>query len=186
MAKEKIKSEHVEFIEEDMLYYLKRQPADYASMIVSGWAIGYSNPAIIIKEARRVLTADGLLSFVVNYRDTLQPVFTAFQKCMACFSNSLQKVTFPKFPKNFETMESILKKNRFEILSHVDGHQSIKKPLSEQSHLQWILKTGVMAGFESMLPLKEKGPVADYFEELLANSNLPLEHHYIIVIAKLQ
>ncbi len=185
-AKEKNKSEQIEFIQMDMLEYLQRQTKSSASMIVSGWAIGYSNPEKIIHEAQRVLSSNGLLTFVLNYRDTLQPIFLAFRKCMARFSNSLKKVTIPKFPKDFNTIDNILRRNGFEAVSHEDGYQPIQKPLTEKSYLQWVLKTGVLAGFESMLPLKEKGPVADYFENLLKTNDNPIEHHYLIVIARLK
>jgi ubiquinone/menaquinone biosynthesis C-methylase UbiE len=183
-AREKIHSARVELTCVDMLEFLRRQPDRNAAMITSAWAIGYSQPAKVIAEAGRVLPENGLLGFVVNYRDTLQPIFLSFRKCMARFASSLQKIALPQFPRDFAAINNMLARGGFEVVSQEDGYQSIRKPPAEQNYLQWMLKTGVLAGFDSMLPLKENGPVADYFEQLLHDSRLPFDHHYVIVIAR--
>lgn len=183
-AAEKINSGQVEFIQNDMLDFLHMQRDNSASMIVSGWAIGYSNPEQIIKEARRVLSQKGIFAFIVNYRDTLAPIFLAFRKTMAHFPEALKKVAFPKFPKNYNTVENNLKKSHFCIHFHKDGRQTIEPKNQGETIGDWILSTGILAGFDSMLPFNEDRQIKDFFTQQLKNEPATFFHHYMIVIAE--
>lgn len=184
-ARKKVLARNVEFVCADMLDFLTQSPDNSASMIVSGWAIGYSKPSRIIRESSRVLSRGGILAFVVNYRDTLKPVFHAYRKCMMRFPASVRKALIPRFPVSYASLESILEKNGFEVVWHEEGSHAIERPKGENGHREWLLKTGVLAGFDSMLPLRNDGPVAEYFDKLLSESREPITHHYIALVAKL-
>jgi len=73
----------VTWIQDDMLAFLLRRAAGQAALILSTWAIGYSHHRQVLREAGRVLAPGGVLAFIVNYADTLAPVFHAFHRCLA-------------------------------------------------------------------------------------------------------
>jgi ubiquinone/menaquinone biosynthesis C-methylase UbiE len=176
---------NVSFVLADMLEYLLEQTRSSVAMIVSSWAIGYSKPFAVIRESSRVLIGGGALAFVVNYQDTLGPIFLAFRKCMARFPDKLNRIARPHFPRAWAPLAGALRKHNFNNIWHEENHMSITPPLSGGGKLPWLLRTGVLAGFDAMLPLHEEGPVSGYFERVLLEQDEPLAHHYVAVVAKL-
>ncbi len=181
---ERLVDRNVQCVHADMLEYMQAQPVRSAAMIVSGWAIGYSNPDRLIKEAARVLIPGGIFAFVVNYADTLQPVLLSFRKCMSRFPAKVSKAYIPHFPKNWKKLRKRLQKHGFTLVWHDEGEQLIAAP-SEGGSLAWLLKTGVLAGFDRMLPLMEHGEVARHFDHLMQENTEPITHHYVAVVARI-
>ena len=173
------KCSRAEFVEGDILEFLKSRPDDSASLIFSGWAIGYSKPADIISEARRILKPGGAFAFVVNYSDTLDPVFNAFRKCMNKFPGQVKMALWPKFPHEAKNLLKPLKKNGFATLMQEDGRIPIDSPEGEIT-LEWLLKTGVLAGFDQVMPLRDNPELIEYFNKVLREFNEPVEHHYFM------
>ena len=177
IAKEKCSRS--EFEEADILNFLQIRPDNSASLIFSGWAIGYSKPADIIVQVERILKPGGTFAFVLNYRDTLGPVFCAFRKCMNKFPGQVQLALNPKFPKKAKNLLKPLKKNGFFTQIHEDGIIAIYSPEGEIT-LEWLLKTGVLAGFDQVMPLRDNQKVIEYFNETLRESKNAVEHHYFM------
>lgn len=171
----------------DILDFLQAQEDDSAAIIVSAWAIGYSKPAKIIQESARILKSGGALVFVVNYADTLKPVFQAFKRSMNRFPERVNLALWPNFPKNWEQIQQLLVKNGFDINWKHESAIPIRENINKDERiLDWLLQTGVIAGFDTVLPLKEKNEVSDYFEQQLHKSEEPFEHHYIAVAGRIQ
>jgi ubiquinone/menaquinone biosynthesis C-methylase UbiE len=166
-----------EFIEDDILEFLRKRPDNSAALIFSGWAIGYSSPAKIIKEARRVLKPEGAFAFVVNYYDTLAPVFYAFRKCMNQFPGQVNMALNPNFPRNARDL--LMQFNGFTIQLHEDGNIPIHAP-DDDITLEWLLKTGVLAGFDQVMPLRDNQEIAAYFNKVLKETDKAVEHHYFM------
>ena len=168
-----------EFVEGDILEFLKSRPDNSASMIFSGWAIGYSKPADIIFEASRLLKTGHTFAFVVNYSDTLAPVFYAFRKCMNKFPGQVKMALWPKFPHEAKNLLKLLQKNGFAPLMQEDGKIPIHC-LEGEITLEWLLKTGVLAGFDQVMPLHDNPEIIEYFNKTLRESKEPVEHHYFM------
>jgi len=185
-ARAKHPGERVEFECGDMLDFLRAQPSSSANLVFSAWAIGYSSPARLVEAASRVLNRGGTLAFVVNLEDTLGPVFSVFRRCMARFPERVARAAWLHFPKDMAALEQILVKNGFEILWREDGCREINPPevAVGAGKLEWLRKTGVLAGFDAMLPLE--GQVAEAFDALLLENPEPICHHYAAVVATLR
>lgn len=175
------KCSRAEFVEADILDFLRKRPADSAALIFSGWAIGYSSPPRVIYEAARILRPGGAFAFVVNYYDTLAPVFYAFRKCMNEFPEQVNMALNPNFPHHAKEMLKRLKKNGFTAALHADGNIPIHAPDGEIT-LEWLLKTGVLAGFDQVMPLRDNKELAAYFNKVLRETAEPVEHHYFMGI----
>ena len=169
LKKAKEKSPQLQFVCDDMLNYLKKQPDKSAAIICSSWAIGYSNPQKIAAEAHRVLEPGGTFAFIVNTIDTLPKIFDAFRKTMYNHPQHIKKLLWPRFPKDF----SFVKKQNFEELYSEKNNISI--PIKEEEIADWVFKTGIMSGFEQVTDMA-------IFRRELQHCSSPLTHRHIIGI----
>ncbi len=165
----------------DMLEFLRQRPECSADLIVSGWAIGYSIPEKVIAECGRVLRPGGTLALVVNYADTLAPVFYAFRRSMAAFPEKVGKALWPRFPQDRTAVEKMFLSGGFGTALVEEGRIEVKPPNDETAKLPWLLKTGIIAGFDAVLPLRDDREVAAYFEDELQRCDAPIEHHYLTI-----
>lgn len=172
----------VTWLHEDMLAHLRRRPSGGTALIVSTWAIGYSRHRQVVREAGRVLVPGGTLAFVVNYADTLRPVFDAFHRCLARFPGRIRLALWPDFPRDWQSLRSSLDAAGLDVRQHADGNHPVQPPANTPC-FDWLLTTGVLAGFDAVLPLHEPGPVADFMREELSRLSVPLTHHYASVLA---
>lgn len=182
VASRNVRSEHVSFACNDMLDYLKGQAGGTAALIVSAWAIGYSRPWNILREAFRTLKPGGHFALVVNLLDTLRPVYVAFRKTMQRFPKKLRALSWPRFPASRQTFERKAAACGFELLWSEDGRQDVGATPS--ASLAWLLNTGILAGFDAMLPLGSDPEVAAFFEQTLRARVEPLEHHYLMALLR--
>ena len=97
----------------DMLDFVRSQPTASAELIVSTWALGYSRPARLIRECGRLLPGGGRFAFIVNYADTLAPVFRSFQRCMLAFPGRMRLAAWPRFPKDWRFSRTPTAPERF-------------------------------------------------------------------------
>jgi trans-aconitate methyltransferase len=164
----------------DMLEFARGQPSASAALIVSTWALGYSQPARLFRECGRLLPSGARLAFIVNYADTLAPVFEAFQRCMRAFPGHVRLAAWPRFPRDWDFLDRQLSRNRLAVEWHEDGFRKITAP--EGKLLPWLRQTGVLAGFEQMFDLS--GAAAELFETEAARGRDNICHHFAAAIAR--
>jgi SAM-dependent methyltransferase len=164
----------------DMLEFVREQEAGSAALIVSTWALGYSHATRLLAECGRLLPRDGRLAFIVNYADTLAPVFLAFRRCMLRFPDRVRLAAFPRFPKDWRFLQQLLDRNRFAVEWHQEGRLPITPPAGEL--LPWLRQTGILAGFDAMLDLS--AAAGAFFEAELARDRDRLFHHFAMAIAR--
>jgi len=171
---------NTQYVASDMLEYARSRPTGGTRMVVSTWALGYSRPARLFGECYRALEPGGTFGFVVNYFDTLAPVFRAYRRCMFEYPDRVHRAAWPRFPRNWPRLKQQLEGNNLSVEWHVDGEESIRVP--EGPLLPWLKPTGILAGFDAMLDLS--GAVAEYFEAELQRDKSGFVHHYAAVIAR--
>jgi SAM-dependent methyltransferase len=171
---------NLRFVVSDMLDFVHGQPAPSAALIVSTWALGYSRPARLFRECSRRLPSGARFAFIVNYADTLAPVFRSFQRCMLEFPDRVRLAAWPRFPKDWNFLEHHLRQSRFAVEWRQEGSRKITPP--EGKLLPWLRQTGVLAGFEGMLDLS--GPAAELFEAVINEDRDNIYHHFAMAIAR--
>jgi SAM-dependent methyltransferase len=164
----------------DMLDFVRRQAAASASLIVSTWALGYSHPARLFRECGRLLPGGSRFAFIVNYADTLAPVFRSFQRSMLAFPDRMRLAAWPRFPRDWDSLQHQLRRSRFAVEWHQEGSRKITAP--DGPLLPWLRQTGILAGFEGMLDLS--GPAAALFETGMAEGRDHIYHHFAMAIAR--
>ena len=149
-------------------------------LVFSSWAAGYSRPALLLSRISKILKPGARLALIVNSRSTLRPVFYAFEKCMHEFPGKTGKAIFPDFPKDEKTLAVMLESNSFKIEFMRSGSVGINAHFDEKGRiLPWLLRTGILAGFDTVLPLSSDPVVAEAFEAFYREADMPLEHSYI-------
>lgn len=181
-ARNRVQANTVSFACGDMLDFMNSQSSKSATLAVSAWAIGYSNPRKILKEAYRILEPGGRFAFVVNLMDTLRPVYVAFRKTMQRYPEKLHALSNPRFPVSWKQLEKKANGCGFETEWSDEGMFEICE--ADQISLPWLLGTGILAGFDAMLPLKQDAEAAAYFEHNLKSQNEPLVHNHIMAILR--
>ena len=174
----KFRCPEAEFKQDDLLDFLKKQTAGETDLIVSAWAIGYSRPAAVIAECARTLRPGGAFCFVVNYFDTLKPVFNAFRYCMQYYPERINLALWPRFPRNRQDLETPLRDSGFTPEWTDEGNIPIAPPDGNPANLEWLLQTGVLAGFDQVMPLRDDPELAELFNRKLVEQPEPICHHY--------
>jgi len=183
-ARNKSPDPRIEWSRGDMLSSIQSLPSSETDLVFSAWAIGYSHPTRVIAAAARTLRPGGTLAFVVNLADTLAPVFLAFRRCMARFPERVQRAAWLRFPKSLAALARCMESNGFVVGHKEEGYCEVAPPASHRgSTLDWLSKTGVLAGFDALLPLE--GRVSETFETLLRENPEPIRHHYAALVARL-
>ena len=181
LAEARKRCDRTELVTGNMLEFLRQQPDGSAHLIASAWAIGYSVPDRVIAESARVLVPGGTLAFTVNYADTLAPVFRAFRQCLAAYPEKVGKALWPRFPHHRTAVEAMLRRHGLTAELIEEGRLAVAPPNHETEKLPWLLKTGVIAGFDAVLPLRDDPELAARFEQTLATDSRPIEHHFITI-----
>ncbi len=181
-CRSRVGNEAFRYVCSDMLSFLENSRSNEYDLVLSAWAIGYSHPQRIIRQASRVLKSGGIISFVVNYEDTMKPIFKAYRDVMRCCPEKLTCITIPRFPKSLERVETVLRKSGFDVFSRGSGHCLIRRDLGNRKEFSdWVFGTGVLAGFDQMLPLLSDHELRAFFLERIAVHWEPLKHHYLYV-----
>jgi SAM-dependent methyltransferase len=182
--KEKAGPERFVPIVADMVDYVRGKPDESLDVAFSVGGIGYAQPEKVIEESGRVLRKGGILAFVIWYRDTLRPVFDAVRICMRRFPGRVQAVALPGFPSSPRPLLRACRRAGLSVEHHQDGYHTVATAEEMQRDvLPWLKKTGVLAGFDSMLSFADDPEVARCFDSALKRRSGTLDHHYGLFVA---
>jgi hypothetical protein len=108
-------------------------------------------------------------------------VFNAFRQAMRRYPDALNKALLPRFPKGAAVLAKALKQNGFCIDFMDEGAVPIAMPPKDR--LDWLLGTGILAGFDAVLPLHQPGQVRDFLAKVLDQTESGWEHRYVMFVA---
>ena len=187
-ARERVATAMIHYQKEDMLKFLDDKPMDHAGLIFAGWSLGYSDPIKMLDTGFKKLKQDGVFAFIIEYADSLAPVYDIFMRCMREFpqpNRYFERRMLLQYPKDKNNLYKWIKRSGLLVSVFEDGYCGISSPgTADGTILSWLLNTGVLAGLDRALSITEYGPAASRFEQLLSQNTEPLRHHYAMVIAK--
>lgn len=145
-----------EFIEKDMLSYLKNCKDNSFDIVICAWAIKYQNPHKIINEISRVLKKGGFLAVIVNLKSTLPEVRKIYPEVIKKHSEKVNKIMLelpnPISEKSFNRWFS--SKGLERIYSKCGSHKFAFKTSGKL--VKWLTSTGALAGFDVMIDMEDE------------------------------
>ena len=145
-----------EFIEKDMLGYLKGCREDSFDIVVCAWAIKYQNLHKIIKEVSRVLKKGGTLAVIVNLKSTLPEVRKIYPKVIINHSEKVDKIMLElPNPVSERSFNRWFTSEKFNKKYSKSGSHSFNFKTTDEL-VNWVTSTGALAGFDIMVNMDDK------------------------------
>lgn len=163
---------------------IKRFSNAQFDLVTCFWSVGYAKDKTVYEHLNRILADKGYLLILTNKRDTLKAVRQTMKYTMFEHSERIDKVPLHKFPKDKEHLLSLLGDGFTELKS---GEDSFSIDISEKKNvLDWILSTGILAGYEYILDLRKDKKCRDTYENYLKNNFSELVHNYMWLLVQKQ
>lgn len=183
-ARPKLGCDKVLFFRDTMERGITKLSDSQFDLITCAWSLGYARHKKVYKELYRVLSKNGYLLALTNKRDTLKAVQKTMKYTMCYHYKSLKKLPLHKFPEN---KEYLLKKfgKRFKEIDYGEGNFSIDLT-NKQSILDWLLNTGILAGYEYVLDFKNDKKCRKTFEDYIKSNFKDVTHEYMWILLQKQ
>ena len=179
-ARKKLGSYKTMFFRDYLERGIKKLGNKQFDFITCCWSLGYATNKKVYKELNRIISDGGYLLILTNKRDTLRAVRAAMKYTMYKHYKSIQKLPLHKFPKDKQHILSMLGKN-FKEVNYGEGDFSIdltKKP----SILDWLLRTGILAGYEFVLDLRRDKACRNTYEQFIKSNFKEVTHCYMWIL----
>lgn len=180
-------SDSCEFIQADILDYLKTVPSESFDLATCCWGLGYSKPLKVLRQIRRVLKKSGRVGIIDNSIFSLREV-------MGCSCR-----TFMEYPEKLENLMKfrfLMGRRHLWMWLRLAGLKSVKtwggsKPYEVDSGVKAIERlraTGAAAGFEYAATPENSEMIFERFAEILEqkykhDGRIPIIHRYLGGIA---
>ncbi len=191
LARQKFKDNNlpkVTFIEEDMLKAFDRKELSAShsfDRIICLWAIGYSKPVDILKNAMKLLKPGGKLGIIANMDEHPSIAYKVFMELAADFPKALQVMVKHNFPKNLDAFQQFFKEAGIptEKVTFEENQFDIVVP-DGKAALDWLLKTGSGALYDDAIKPDWKVKIREKFmqriERYKNDEGIKLIHKFVV------
>jgi len=191
MAKAKIKNEiNTQFICGDIFEEIKTIKSESLDFVTCGWAIGYSNPAKLLKDVKRILKPGGKVGIIENRQNTLMPLRETGLKVMRRYRGHIRYLmTLPlRLPKGKEHLSALYVKAGFKPLDIWEGEITFRFKTGKDA-LDWALHTGASAGFDKVMDASVKDECDRAFAEIIESDYkedgiITISHKFVAGVAQ--
>jgi len=180
---------HIAFIEDDMLAALGTLPSGRLDGVTCGWAIGYSDPVEVLREAHRILKPGGFVGIIENTRHTLHPVRATAMRVARTLPRHVTGLMdlHRHLPRDTGHLAGWFRRAGLVPQNTWEGTE----PFSFRSGrevLDWVLSTGASAGFDRMMDPEVKQTCDRLFvrfieEDFMQDGRIDVAHCYVAGIA---
>ena len=183
-AKKKLGIDNRLLVRDSLENGIKRFSDSQFDLVTCFWSLGYAKDKRVHKHIHRILADKGYLLILTNKQNTLKAVRQTMKYTMFEHLESVDKVPLHKFPKDKEHLLSLLGKGFVEVKS---GEDSFVINVSEKKNvLDWILNTGILAGYEYILDLRKDKKCRETFEKYFKENFTELAHNYMWLLVQKQ
>jgi ubiquinone/menaquinone biosynthesis C-methylase UbiE len=146
------------------------------------WSLEYTQDKKVYKDLHRILSPGGYLLVITRKQDALPGINNAFQQTLSKNSTKVRKNLSHKFPLDKAELLSNFDK-MFEEVASGEGNFLIDLK-SKSFILDWVLNTGVLAGFEFAIDLRNSETCRSSFENYVKNNLFEDNFTYMWLILK--
>jgi ubiquinone/menaquinone biosynthesis C-methylase UbiE len=172
----------------DMLEFLSNLPSQSADVVVCGWAICYTAPVRLLREAARVLRPGGQVGLIETRADALAGLRQAFEQVVTAQPRLLVGLPRLHLPSDGDTMRHWLHRADLRAAVVREGEQAWPSR-SVGEALEWVQHSGAGAGFRDSFDMSRESEVIGLLRDGLTRLAGPtgqvrLSHAFVAGIAE--
>lgn len=176
------------FIQADILDYLKKQASDSVDIITCCWGLGYSKPFSVLGQIKRVLKPGGKVAIIDNSLFSLKEIIYCSFLTFAEQPEKLHNLMRFKFLPNSRILSLIFRVLNLKISYSVNGCKSYTVD-SGQTAINRLRATGAAAGFEYASEEKDEEKIFKRFAQIIEDkymtpNGITVTHRYLAGIAQ--
>jgi len=176
-------NENCEYINCEVLDYLKKQPSKSFDIVTCAWGLGYSKPFQVLKEINRVLKDHGKVGVIENTLLTLPEITWAGILSIAEKPEILDNYPQFRFPLSIYGLTIKMLFSGFYIQESWDGRITYYEQ-SGKEVIQRLRNTSVVAGYEYAINKRFR---EEFFQRMATilhhryrqEQGIPINHRYI-------
>lgn len=176
------------FIQADILEYLKEQMSSSVDIITCCWGLGYSKPFAVLRQIKRVLKSGGKVAIIDNSLFSLREIIYCSFLTFAEKPEKLHNLMRFKFLPNSWILRAMFRMLNLKTLYSDNGSKSYIVD-SGAATIERLRATGAAAGFEYASDEKDEEQIFKRFAEIIeekymTSNGITVTHRYLAGIAK--
>lgn len=174
-----------DFVQDDVLHFLRRLADQSVDVITCGWGLGYSRPAAVVGQIARVLRKGGRVGVIDNTLFSLAEVLWASMKTFAERPAALTHAMNVRFLPASWALATLCRFNDLHVRWQADGSKSYHVP-DGRSAVERLRATGAAAGFEFACDASDQEAIFSRFAQLIdaqrAAESIAITHRWLAVV----
>lgn len=177
-----------EFVQADILDYLRTLPAESLDTVTCSWGVGYSRPWAVLGQVRRVLRPGGKIAVIDNSLFSLREVLGCSFLAFAEQPEQLQNLMRFRFLTGPAQLAAYFRLLGLRPLWR-DGGRRTYTVQSGRAAIERLTTTGAAAGFEFAADEANREAIFARFAEILEDKyqsapGIPITHRWLAGIAR--
>ena len=177
-----------DFVNADILEYLRELPRNNLDLVTCCWGLGYSKPLAVLRQIKRILKPTGKMAIIDNslfsIREVIYCSFLTFMEQPEKLVNLMQF----RFLMGSWHLGLLFRMLNMKPLYLSNGNKSYTVE-SGQAAIERLRATGAAAGFEYAANAKDEEQISQRFAEILEekymkDNGITVTHRYLAGIAQ--
>ncbi len=185
VAKDTYGDEKCDFVQSDVLEFLRSRPAASADVITCAWGLGYSQPVAVVRQIARVLRPSGQVGIIDNTLFSLAEVMWASLQTFAERPDTLAHAMKVRFLPHSLALATMMRLAGLGVSWRLDGGKTYHVP-DGRAAIARLSETGAAAGFEFAAAPACRDAIFERFAQILDHKRrtdgVAITHRYLAAV----